>query len=138
MISLTQFQMKAKNNSNEAYNIMERIAVPVEKPENFSPISEIFGRSHFFLVHNSTNNLDFFLRNPFAFELDSGGIETTKQMIENNIDIVLVKQIGVNSLRLLTSSSIFVYKCSCENANEAFHNFKDGKLSLINCTNKDF
>ena len=60
MISLTQFQMKAKNNSNEAYNIMERIAVPVEKPENFSPISEIFGRSHFFLVHNSTNNLIFF------------------------------------------------------------------------------
>ncbi|MBU0474238.1 MAG: hypothetical protein KKF62_08745 [Bacteroidetes bacterium] len=117
---------------------MGRIAVPVEKPDNFSPISEIFGRSHFFLVHNSTNNLEGFLRNPFAFELDSGGIETTKLMIENNIDIVLVKQIGANSLRLLTSSSILVYKCSCENANEAFHNFKDGKLSLINCTNKDF
>lgn len=117
---------------------MERIAVSVEKPEKFSPISEIFGRSHFFLVYNSTNNLEIFLRNPFALELDNGGIKTTKIMIENNIDVVIVKQIGVTSLRFLNSSSIKVYKCSCKNANEAFQNFKEGKLILINSTNRDF
>jgi hypothetical protein len=45
------------------------IAVPVNKPDLLAELSDTFGRSKYFVVHNSTDNASEFLLNPFSTEL---------------------------------------------------------------------
>lgn len=117
---------------------MKKIAISVEKPDEFSPLSEVFGRSPFFLVYNFINDYMEIIRNPFAIELGSAGIKSAKLIIENSIDIVIVKQIEANYFRFLTSSNISVYKCDVGSAYEAFMNFNEGKLDVLCSNNKEF
>jgi len=125
-------------NSPEAKGFMGKIAVTIERGENSSPLSEVFGRSNFFLVYNTADNLEEILRNPFASELGGAGIQSVQIMIENNVDVVIVKQMGINSLRFLNSANIKVYRCNEGTAADAIRHFQSGELTLIESINEDF
>lgn len=114
-----------------------KIAVSIEKPEDSSELSEVFGRSKYFLIYDSVNNAEEILYNPFASELGGSGIQSARLLIEKNVEIVITKKIGLNPLRFLNSANIKVYQCTKGTASEAIQLFKEEKLSAIEIGNKN-
>lgn len=115
-----------------------KIAVAIDKPERLSPLSEVFGRSNFFLIYDLSEDSEDFLTNPFVKELGGAGIQSARYLIENNVDVLIVKKIGINPFRFLTSADIEVYQCHETTATEAIRLFTEGKLNLIENMSGDF
>lgn len=109
----------------------KRIAVAINSSEFISSLSDVFGRCAYFLIYDSKTNENETTPNPFAMELGGAGIQTARMLIENNIDIVITKQIGQNPLRLLHSTNIKVYKSDNLTAEEALRSFFENKLSIF-------
>jgi len=114
-----------------------KIAVAIEKPEKSSPISEVFGRCYYFLIYDQEKKSEEILRNPFSSELGGAGIECARSLIENDVDVVIVKKIGVNPFRLLTSANIKVYQCNEATASGSIRRFTENKLVLIEKITED-
>jgi predicted Fe-Mo cluster-binding NifX family protein len=108
-----------------------KIAVAIVKPEKTSSLSDVFGRSNFFFLFNNSDNSEMILPNPFAKELGGAGIQSARFLIENEVDVVIVKKIGMNPFRFLTSANIKVYQCKEATADEAIRFFSEGKLLQI-------
>lgn len=114
-----------------------KIAVAIAKPEKTSPLSEVFGQSNYFLLYNTSDSSEDILPNPFVKELGGAGIQSARFLIENDVEVVIVKKIGMNPFRFLTSAKIKVYQCKEETSFEAIRLFTEGKLLLIENINKD-
>ncbi len=110
---------------------MKKIAVTIKNPEKTSPVSEVFGRCSFFLIHNQETNGEEIISNPFANEIGAAGIQSALLLIESNVAVVITKQIGINPFRLLSSANIKVYQCKNCSAAEAIKLFDEGKLYLL-------
>lgn len=115
-----------------------KIAVAIVIPERISPLSDVFGRSNYFLIYNTSDNSANILPNPFAKELGGAGIQSARFLIENEADVVIVKKIGINPFRFFKSANIKVYQCKEGNAIEAIRLFTDGKLLPIENITEDF
>lgn len=113
------------------------IAVAISKPERNSNLSDVFGKSFFFLIHNSADKSDLILSNPFASELGGAGIQSAKLLIENGVDVLIVRQIGRNPFRFISSAKIKVFQSEETTASDAIRDFAEGKLNMIEETNKD-
>ena len=108
-----------------------KIAVAIVKPEKSSLLSDLFGRSNYFLIFNTFKNSEEILSNPFAKELGGAGIQSARFLIENDVDVVIVKKIGINPFRFLASANIKVYQCNEATASETIRFFTEGKLLPI-------
>lgn len=106
-----------------------KIAVSIDEPEKSSPISEIFGRCNSFLIYDREKKSIEFLTNPFSTEIGGAGIHTAKFLIEKNVDAVIVKNIGENPFRFLTSADIKIFLCKENTALDAIRLFNDEKLT---------
>lgn len=111
--------------------IAGKVAVAIAKPEKVSPLSEVFGRSNYFLLYDTSDNSEEILPNPFVKELGGAGIQSARFLIENRVDVVIVKKIGMNPFRFLASANIKVYQCKEATADEAIQFFSEGKLLQI-------
>ncbi len=118
--------------------IAGKIAVAIEKPEKSSPISEIFGRSKYFFIHNTEDETEDIIPNPFTNELGGAGIQSVRFLIEKNIDAVIVNNIGINPFRFFASANIKVYHHKNANANEAIRLLKEEKLLQIDLINENY
>ncbi|MGK9476377.1 NifB/NifX family molybdenum-iron cluster-binding protein [Melioribacter sp. OK-6-Me] len=106
-----------------------KIAVALEKPEKTSQLSEVFGRSNFFLIFNTEGESEKIINNPYAKELGGAGIQAARTLIENNINIVITRNIGTNPFRFLASAGIKVYLCQEGTAADAIQLYNEGKLT---------
>jgi len=109
---------------------MSIIAIAIEKPEIDSPLSEVFGRSKYFLILSEGKIKSEILSNPFSSELGGAGIQSAKFLIEHNIDTLITKQIGVHPLRFLNSVNIKVF-ISNNNVKETLELFYEKKLKQL-------
>jgi len=107
------------------------IAVSVNKPELLAELSDMFGRSKYFVIHSSTDNESEFLLNPYSTELGGAGIQSARFLFEKNIDVVITTNIGIHPLKFFNSINIKVYFCSNGSAEEAIELFKEKKLKEI-------
>jgi len=107
------------------------VAVPVNKPDLLTELSDTFGKSKYFVVHNSTDNASEFLLNPFSTELGGAGIQSARFLFEKNIEALITANIGLHPLSFLNSLNIKVYRCIKESAEEAIKLFKEKKLEEI-------
>lgn len=114
------------------------IVVTIEKPETTSPLSEVFGRSKYFLFNDTSEASIKIIPNPYVKELGGAGIQAARFLIENDAGVVVTKNIGVNPLRFLTSAEIKVYVCKEGSAIEVLQLLKDGKLNSVETINDDF
>jgi predicted Fe-Mo cluster-binding NifX family protein len=114
-----------------------KIAVAISNPEKIYLLSELFGRSSFFLIYDTDDKSENVFTNPFANELGGAGIQAARFLIEKNVGIVITKLIGKNPFRFLTSANIKVYRCNEETANEAFRLFNEDKLILFDFTGNE-
>lgn len=117
---------------------MGKIAVTIERPERDSSISEVFGRSFYFLIYDQEKELEEILRNPFATELGGAGIQSARFLIEQGVDIVIVNKIGTNPFRFLTSANIKIYECREGNGVEALQLFREERLNQLESSEVNF
>ncbi len=97
-----------------------KVAVSISEPVITSPVSEIFGRSEYFLIYNDANEAETILHNPFEKTFGGAGIQTAQFLIENDVKYVVVKKIGTNAYRVFESAEIIVFHSEFEPAiNEA-------------------
>lgn len=115
-----------------------KVAVTVDKPERTSALSEIFGRCNYFLLYEENDNSYSFLPNPYAKELGGIGIQSATFLIENNVDVVITKQIGKNPFRFLSSADIKIYLCVDGNAQHALDRFLAHELFLLENENSNW
>ena len=54
------------------------IAVPINKPDLLAELSDTFGRSKYFVIHNLTDNASEILLNPYSTELGGAGIQSAR------------------------------------------------------------
>ena len=107
------------------------IAISVNKPELLAELSEMFGRSKYFVIHNSTDNTTELLLNPYATELGGAGIQSARFLFEKNIEALLTVNIGLHPLSFLNSLNIKVYRCVNGSAEEVIKLFNEKKLEEI-------
>ncbi len=89
------------------------IVVSTDEPELETSLADSFSRSSYFMFNNTDTNETRFLKNPFTATVGGAGIQSALLLIENGADILIVKEIGINALRILELSGITVY-CSSE------------------------
>src|SRR5690554_6761568 len=106
-------------------------AVAICKPDQSAPLSRLFGRSQFFLLFNNEDDSRIIIRNPYADTFGGAGIQTAQLLIENNVDAVIVKQIGIHALRILLAADMKVFTAKVNNVDEALKLYKEGNLILV-------
>ncbi len=108
-----------------------KIALSISKRDDSSPFLEIFGRSSHYFINDSERNSEEILSNPYFIELGGAGIQSVRFLIDQNIDVLITKKIGINPLRFLKSAKIKVYQCNDCNVLEAIKLFSEWKLPEI-------
>ena len=107
------------------------IAVPINKPDLLAELSDTFGRSKYFVIHNLTDNASEILLNPYSTELGGAGIQSARFLFEKNIEALITANIGLHPLSFLNSLNIKVYRCVNGSAEEVIKLFKEKKLEEI-------
>ena len=110
---------------------VEKIAVAVEKPDPLSMISEVFGRSNYFVLSDEKKSAEEIIINPFAKTFGGAGIQTAQLLVENNVDVLIISRIGINPMRILNSAGVKIFICIRENARTALRLYYKGKLKII-------
>jgi predicted Fe-Mo cluster-binding NifX family protein len=108
-----------------------RIAVCLKEPDPMSEVSEVFGRSGYFLIYDSENDKTEILLNSFASELGGAGILSASLLIGRGVDSIIARNIGRNPLRLFSSANIRVYQCNSGSANDIIGQYLNNELNVI-------
>lgn len=111
------------------------IAVPINKPELSSEISNGFGRSRFFLIYDPDKKVSEFIENPFVSELGAAGIQTARFLIEKNVEVLITTFVGLTTLRLFNSMGIKIFQSYGLAADKALELLAENKL--IDLTDSD-
>ena len=115
-----------------------KIALSISKSDDSSPFLEIFGRSSHYFINDTERNSEEIFPNPYFIELGGAGIQSARFLIDQNIDVLITKNIGINPLRFLRSVKIKVYQCNDCNVLEAIKLFSESKLCEINDVDKKY
>jgi predicted Fe-Mo cluster-binding NifX family protein len=107
------------------------IAVCLKEADVQSEVSEVFGRSRYFLIYDPAENKTEILSNSFASELGGAGILSASLLIGRGVDSVIAMNIGRNPLRLLNSANIKVYQCSSGSAKDTLEHYLNNKLNFF-------
>ena len=107
------------------------IAVSIKKPEKSSELSDAFGRSEFFSIYDSINDISEVIQNPYSSELGGAGIQSARFLIEKKIEVVITNFIGLNTLRFFNSLKVKVYRGINDTAQKSLKLYLDNKLKEI-------
>ncbi len=112
-----------------------RIALAIEENKIESNLSEICGRSNFFLILDSQTKTQEIFPNPFASSYGGGGIQTARILIEKNCDVLITKMIGTQTLLFLESAAIKVFLSNVDSITDALNRFEKGLLKMAKVQN---
>ena len=94
-----------------------------------SRIDDRFGRCPYFLVLDTQSMTIETIENPGLKEKNAAGIRACRMLIDNDIDAVVVKNIGHNSLVTLTGAGMDVYTVASGTVSAAIKKVKRGELT---------
>ena len=97
-----------------------------------SSIARTFGRAEKFIIYDLKEDIFTVLKNEYAFSPSSAGVEMAWKMVEMKIAGVLTQNCGSNSMEILNSKNIKVFRNVGGTVKSAIEKFKEGKLEEIN------
>lgn len=106
-----------------------RIAVASRGKTMSSRIDDRFGRCPYFLVLDTTSMKTETIENAGQQEKDAAGIKACQMLIDNDINAVVVKNIGHNSLVTLTGAGMDVYTVASGTVSTVMKKVKRGELT---------
>ena len=105
-----------------------KIAVASRGKTISSRVDDRFGRCPYFLVFDTTSLTMEMIDNPGLKEKNAAGIRACQMLIANNINAVVVKNIGHNSLVTLTGADMDVYTVTSGTVSAAIEKVKRSEL----------
>jgi predicted Fe-Mo cluster-binding NifX family protein len=110
--------------------------VSINKISRSNNLCEVFGRSQYYLIYNTESKKQEIISNPYLSELGGSGIQSAQFLIGKNIEALITKDIGTNSLRLFKSANIKVYNSLTLTPAEAINYLIKDKLMLFDLINR--
>ena len=112
-----------------------RIGFPVdEKRDLSSKLSNHFGRAPYHLIVTVNKRVIESIvvnENPYVQKEVRAGLATTRQLLEEKIDILITKQLGAISFHTLRDGFVEIYKTDEETVEDALRLFLNGKLEKM-------
>lgn len=113
-----------------------KIALSISKHFDSTSL-EVFGRSSHYYIHDTEKKTEEILSNPYYIELGGAGLQSARFLIDQNVDVLITKKIGINPLRFLTSARIKVYQSKTTRLAEVIKNYNEGKLNELRISNNN-
>lgn len=108
-----------------------KIAVASTGKTISSRVDDRFGRCPYFLVVDTTSSATKTIENPGQQEKNAAGIRACQMLIAEDIDAVVVKNIGHNAHVTLTGAGMDVYTVASGTVSAAVKQVKRGELSPL-------
>ncbi len=108
-----------------------KIAIPVDEKTLESNVCVSFGRTPYFLIHDTETKESVFIDNSAAASTGGAGIKVAQMIVDNKVNVLLTPRCGENAADVLKSADIKIFRTISASAKDNIDNFIDGKLSLL-------
>jgi len=108
-----------------------KIAIPVNEKKVESGVCLSFGRTPYFLVHDTETKEDLFTENSAAKSTGGAGIKAAQIIVDNEVDVLLTPRCGENAAGVLENAGIKMYKTVGDSVSSNIEAYNAGKLSLL-------
>ncbi|MFV0516994.1 MAG: NifB/NifX family molybdenum-iron cluster-binding protein [Aminipila sp.] len=108
-----------------------KIAIPVNESNINTTICMSFGRTPYFLIHDTNTNENIFLDNQAIASEGGAGIKAAQLIVDNKVDVLLTPRCGGNAAEVLKKADIKIYKTNSDSLMDNINAFKEGKLSEL-------
>lgn len=108
-----------------------KIAISAQKKSSESNISELFGKSPYFIIFEIKGGKIIkieIIENKNLEQISGSGVEAAKLMMEKNVNIIITGNMGPRSLDMLNKFDVAVY-CRKGRVDEALKEFIKEKLT---------
>lgn len=108
-----------------------KIAIPADKKDINSKVSQSFGRAPFFVIYDTETDQADFLDNTAASLQGGAGIRAAQMIADAKVSALLTPHCGQNAADVLQGANIQIYKTTDLNIAENVNAFKEGKLQIL-------
>lgn len=108
-----------------------KIAIPVDENRKETKVCISFGRTPYFMLHDTATNESTFIDNSAAASQGGAGIKAAQALVDNKVEVLLTPRCGENAEEVLKAAEIKVYKTLDASASDNIKAFNDGKLVLL-------
>ncbi len=105
------------------------IIIPVD--ENKTNVCVSFGRTPYFLIHNTETNATKYEVNPAADAPGGAGLQSSQFIVDQGADVLITVRCGQNAADVLTAADIKIYQSIKDTADANLKAFEDGTLSVL-------
>ncbi|GAU76506.1 NifB/NifX family molybdenum-iron cluster-binding protein [Fusibacter sp. 3D3] len=108
-----------------------KIAIPVEDKHLDSTVCVSFGRTPYFLIYNTEDEVHSFLDNSAAASQGGAGIKAAQAVVDQAVNALLTPRCGENASEVLVEAGVTIYKTNGTSIKENIELFKQNGLSAL-------
>jgi predicted Fe-Mo cluster-binding NifX family protein len=108
-----------------------KIAIPVDDKSVKSSLCLSFGRTPYFLIHDTETKENIFLDNSAAASQGGAGIKAAQAIVDSNAKVLFTHRCGENAAEVIKAADIKIYKIAFDSIQANIDAFLAGKLSLL-------
>lgn len=108
-----------------------KIAISAEGKKIDSLIDLRFGRCEYFQIHDITTGEVKIIENEGKKVGGGAGIAAAKQLVNENIDLIVTGNLGPNAFEIIEKAQVKAYKCECVSINNALEKLQNKELIEI-------
>ncbi len=109
-----------------------KIGIPASGKTLTDYFAPNFGRCPFFIIYNTdTKNIELAYSNEAQHAAGGAGIQASQSLIKNNVDLVIVPQVGPNAWNVLKGANIAIYSGFSGTIEENLKAFQAGELTEV-------
>lgn len=108
-----------------------KIAIPVDEKNLESTVCISFGRTPYFLIYNTENEVHTFLDNSAAASQGGAGIKAAQAVVDQSVNALLTPRCGENASEVLVEAGVTIYKTKGTSIKENIESFKQNGLSAL-------
>lgn len=108
-----------------------KILIPMNEDKVSEGICPSFGRAPFFMVYNTEDKSETFVKNEAADSPSGAGIKAAQIVVDLKPNKVMTPRIGKNSADVITAEGITIYKSISDDVKENINLFEEGKIEEL-------
>lgn len=105
-----------------------KVMIPVNDCQDQATMCASFGRAPYFLIYDTENKTEEFVKNLAADAQGGAGIKAAQFIVDSGAKAVLTVRCGQNAADVLKAADIKVYKTTSDKTDENLKAFAEGKL----------
>ena len=106
-----------------------KIMIPLD--ENKKDVCVSFGRTPFFLLHDTETDKTECLENPAAQSEGGAGIMAAQFVVDHQADVLITVRCGENAAEVFKAADVKIYKADGKSAQEEIVQLSEGRLEEL-------